>query len=250
MNLKKTKLSFIIPAHNEAAYIGRCLQSILAEIKLGQYNAEVIVINNTSTDKTRDIAQSFNDVKVVDEPRKGAVYARQTGFKVAVGDYIISIDADSRIPAGWVQTALQEFAEQKTLVAASGPVEYYDASPALNRAVRWFYIIGFGSYLVNRFVLQVGSILQGGAFIVKRSALEKIGHRYSANFEFWGDDIDLARRLCEIGDVKFTYKLKFATSGRRVIAEGPIIMGTRYSMNALSATFLKKPYTKHYIDVR
>lgn len=250
MSSGNTKISFIIPAHNEQDFIGPCLDSILKEIDHSRCESEILVINNASTDNTRSTALLFPGVNVIDELRKGAVYARQTGFLLAVGDYVVSVDADSILPKNWIKTALQEFSKEPNLVAVSGPLEYHDASSRLNRATKWFYVLGFGTYFVNRFILRTGSILQGGAFMVKRSALEKIGFGYSSNFEFWGDDIDLARRLCEVGDVKFTNKLKFTTSARRIVAEGAITMGTRYSINALSATFLKKPYSTEYKDIR
>jgi glycosyltransferase involved in cell wall biosynthesis len=53
------KLAFVIPAYNEEALIGKCLESVLAEIKRSGVNAEVIVVNNASKDRTGEIARSF-----------------------------------------------------------------------------------------------------------------------------------------------------------------------------------------------
>ncbi len=92
-------------------------------------------------------------------------------------------------------------------------------------------------------------MLQGGNFVVKRSALEKIGG-YNPEFDFWGEDADLARRLYPVGDVKFTFDLPIYASGRRVIAEGALTMGLRYGINYFWTIFFKKPFTRTNLDVR
>ena len=52
------KLSFVIPAYNEEKYIGQCLQSIFDEMKGASHDVEIIVANNNSTDRTKEIALS------------------------------------------------------------------------------------------------------------------------------------------------------------------------------------------------
>ena len=80
------KLSFVIPAYNEEAYLPKCLEAVLVEKKRGKYDIEVIVVNNASTDSTRQVALSYPGVIVVDEPQKGLSAARQAGFLAATGN--------------------------------------------------------------------------------------------------------------------------------------------------------------------
>ena len=138
---------------------------------------------------------------------------------------------------------------QPGLVALSGPYIYYDVPKSTRAAVRAFYVMGYGFYVLNRFVLGVGSMLQGGNFVVRRSALVAIGG-YNARFSFYGEDTDLARRLNEIGAVKFTFRLPALSSGRRLLEEGLLKIGLRYSMNFVWATFRHRPFTDEWIDVR
>ena len=70
------KLAFVIPAYNEEALIGKCVESVLAEVKRSGRDCEVVVVNNNSTDRTREIAASFAGARVVDETQKGLVSAR------------------------------------------------------------------------------------------------------------------------------------------------------------------------------
>ena len=169
------KLSFVIPAFNEEHYLGECLDSIIRETVDKKYDIEIIVVNNASTDRTKSVALSRPGVKVVDEPQKGLVRARRAGFLASTGDLIANIDSDTRLTPHWIETVFQEFSKSPKLVALSGPFIYYDFSPARNMMVKFFYILGYFGYLINRFVLRMGSLLQGGNFIIKRSALEQIG---------------------------------------------------------------------------
>ena len=71
------RLSFVVPAYNEETYLPACLESILAQTRELDEAVEIIVVNNASTDRTREVALKFSGVRVVDEPRKGLTYARQ-----------------------------------------------------------------------------------------------------------------------------------------------------------------------------
>ena len=235
------KLSIVIPAYNEEVLIGGCINSILAEVNDKNYDLEIIAVNNASTDKTREIIVSFPQVKLVDEPNKGLVKARRAGYLASKGELIANIDADTRMIPGWLDKVFEEFSKNKKIVALSGPPIYYDLSKNARTAVRIFYYFGFFIYLINRHILGVGSMLQGGNSVIKRTALEAIGG-FNSNFDFWGEDTDLARRLIKVGGVKFTFDLPIYTSGRRFERDGMAKTGGRYVANYFSTIFFKKPY--------
>jgi glycosyltransferase involved in cell wall biosynthesis len=243
------RISFVVPAYNEEKILARTLTAIIAEIKRTGCPAEVIVVNNASTDGTGELAASFPEVIVVDEPEKGLVQARRAGFLRASGALIANVDADTIVTEGWLSRVLQEFHGNPDLVGLSGPYIYYDVSKGVRVAVRAFYVMGYGFYVLNRFVLRAGSMLQGGNFVVRRTALEQIGG-YNPTFSFYGEDTDLACRLQAVGAVKFTFRLPALSSGRRLLEEGLLRIGVRYSMNFVWATFMHRPFTDDWIDVR
>ncbi len=241
-------LSFVVPAYNEERYLPDCLRSILRETA-GRDDVEIIVVNNASTDRTRAVAEGFPGVRVVDEPRKGLPQARQAGFLASTGRLIANVDADSRLPAGWVAQVLGSFANDPNLVSLSGPLVYYDLSPRESLMVRVFYTTAWMTYALNRYVLRVGSMVQGGNFVLRRDALERIGG-FNLALTFYGEDTDLARRLPEVGRVSFTFDLKMFSSARRLKKEGIFTMAWRYSVNYLWTIFLKRPFTEEHIDIR
>ena len=243
------KLSFVIPAYNEENHIQKCLDSVCAQAKDYGDRVEIIVVNNASTDQTAEIARAYPNVKVVDEPHKGLVWARRAGYLASSGDLIANVDSDTILTPHWLETVFAEFAKNPKLVGLSGPFKYYDLPKQTLKLVNLFYRAGYVVYLFNRFVLRNGSMLQGGNFIITRTGLEKIGG-YDTSIEFWGEDSDIARRLHAVGDVKFTPKLPMLTSGRRLATEGAFTMGFKYARNYFWMIFFKKPKDRAYVDHR
>ena len=92
-------ITVIVCAYNEAGYLGPCLQSLIQQ---SHQPGEIIVVDNASTDDTASIAAAVPGVRVIDEPRKGLVRARETGRVAASGQLLVYIDADCRAPGrGW-----------------------------------------------------------------------------------------------------------------------------------------------------
>jgi glycosyltransferase involved in cell wall biosynthesis len=243
------RLSFVIPAYNEETYLPACLESILSQTKSLGNNVEIIVVNNASSDRTREVALTFPGVQVVDEPRKGLTYARQAGFAASTGDLIANVDSDSRLTPGWVDRILRTFAAEPKIVSLSGPFIYYDLTPSQRISVQFFYALAFIVYATNRYILRAGSMVQGGNFVLRREALQQIGG-FNTGIAFYGEDTDIARRMSKVGKVKFTFDLKMFSSPRRLKQEGMFTIAMRYTINYFWTTFRKRPFTEKYIDIR
>src|ERR1700722_19185803 len=133
------KISFVIPAYNEEAYLGKCLDSITKESRGREKDVEIIVVNNASTDNTRAVAEHYPNVTIVDEQKKGIVFARHAGFVASHGELIANVDADTMLTPGWLGTALAEFEKNPRLVTLSGPFIYYDLPKRERFLVKVFY---------------------------------------------------------------------------------------------------------------
>lgn len=235
-------ISLIIPAHNEAKYLSRCLKSIIDARR--EYVCEIIVVDNASTDETASVALSFLGVRVVREERKGLTYARQKGFESANGDIIAYVDADTEMPSDWFQKVSREFSKNENLACLSGPYRYYDISFLSNLAVYLYWLLlAFPSYLF------VGYMAIGGNFAARRKSLERIGG-FDTGISFYGEDTDIARRLHSVGKVKFMPSFFIRTSGRRFHGQGFLKTAFIYVGNFLSEVVLHRPITKEYKDIR
>lgn len=245
----RPQISFVVPAYNEEVLLPGCLEAIRAEIARVGCDAEIVVVNNASTDRTAAVADAVPGVRVVHEPVKGLVAARRAGFEAASGVLIANIDADTLIPKYWLDRVLKSFGDDPKLVALSGPYDYYDVPLHIRAFSRMFYMLGYATYAFNKHVLGVGSMVQGGNFIVVRDALAEAGG-FSDTFQFYGEDTDIARRMNQVGNVTFTWKLMARSSGRRLRGDGVVMTGIRYSANYLWATFFRKPFTSAWNDYR
>jgi len=243
------RISFVIPAYNEETRLPQCLAAILRELERTPCDAEVIVVNNASTDNTGEVARSHSFVIVVDEPNKGLVRARHAGHEASTGDIVAHIDADTMLTEGWLETVLREFKSDENLAALSGPYIYYDLSFFDRALTRIFYYFGYFSHLINKHILHKGAMLQGGNFIVRRTHFDQAGG-FDTTIEFYGEDTDVARRISRVGKVKWTFALTMYTSGRRLKKEGVFKTGWRYAVNHFHTLLRGKPLTTAYTDIR
>ena len=238
------KLSFVIPAYNEEGYLPACLESVQKEIAASGEHAEIIVVNNASTDTTADVARSFKDVRVVDEPRKGVAFARQRGLEAASGELIAYIDADTRITDGWIPMALAAFAAEPDVVAISGPYVYYDL-PGFWRRAAWPYQLIVGT--VTEFF--TGQWVFGGNFVARQSALLAVGG-FDTSIAFYGEDQNIVQRLRKVGKFKFLMRLTALSSARRFVKEGVIRTVLVYAFNFIWVAVFRHPPNMRPRDVR
>lgn len=242
-------ISFVIPAYNEEKSIGACLESVLREIHRTRADADIVVVNNASTDRTKEIALQYPGVRVVDEPIKGLVHARHAGFSSTKGKLVANVDSDTVLPRGWLTTVLNEFEHNANLGVLTGPFIYSDLSRFERILVYIFYFFGYLIYLLNQYILRKGGMVQGGNFVLRRELWEKAGG-FDTSIQFYGEDTDVALRMTGIGEVKWTWKLPMYASGRRLKQEGIFATGLRYAMNFFSVTLWGRPVSKTHTDVR
>lgn len=122
-------VSIVIPAWNEQDTIRAC---VLAALHQTVAASEIIVVDNKSTDGTRDIVlgiqAAFPDAPIIyfsQDEEQGLIPTRNFGLDRAQGDVIGRIDADSVLEPNWVEEVQRAFVDP-TVAASTGPVIYYD----------------------------------------------------------------------------------------------------------------------------
>lgn len=213
---------------------------------------EILVVDNASSDGTQRVAKqrialaraAGADLRIVAEAHKGLTRARQCGQREARGEIVAWVDADTEMPAGWLQRVRQHFASSSDVVCVSGPYCYLDQSHAQRALVQLYWRgLGIPSYWVT------GYMAVGGNFAVRRAAIEKIGG-FDESIAFYGEDTNIARRLSEVGKVVFDLKLEMPTSARRFAAEGLWRTAFAYASSFVSEVVLKRPVIERYRDIR
>lgn len=100
-------LQIIIPAYNVEQYIDDCLTTVLNQET--DYSYLVVVINDGSTDRTKEILEKYegNRVKVINQSNKGFSGARNTGLQEINSRYLMFVDSDDRLEKNAIQLLLK-----------------------------------------------------------------------------------------------------------------------------------------------
>lgn len=200
-------ISVVIPANNEAAYLGDCLASLQQQDFRGDW--EIIVVDNASTDDTASMARSYG-ARMVYEPRQDVIHARQAGFDAAAGDIIVQADADTTYPPGWLSYIAGHFNTHPRSVALAG-IYVYSQPP------RWAWLEYVGRHLLNllgALFLGFPLLVAGANFAFRRRALLEIGGYDSSWLE--PDQWGISKHLRRFGRIKYDTHLVAVTSPRRV----------------------------------
>jgi glycosyltransferase involved in cell wall biosynthesis len=100
-----SKVSVIIPCHNEEQYIGNCLESILQN-DFNQNDLEILVVDGKSEDRTREIVSNYSEkntnIKLLDNPEKITPVALNIGISQAAGEIVIRLDAHAQYPNKYI----------------------------------------------------------------------------------------------------------------------------------------------------
>jgi dolichol-phosphate hexosyltransferase len=159
---KSQTVTVIIPCLNEEQGIERVLT------RMPQFVDEVIVVDNGSTDRTSDVAESFG-AKVVREDVRGYGRAYKTGFARATGDVIITLDGDHSYPPDAISYLLEAFLhlEVDFLNASRFPVREKGAMSFKHKLGNLILSLAM-SVLYFRWVRDS----QSGMWVFRRSILE------------------------------------------------------------------------------
>ena len=117
------RLSVVVPAFDEEAYLPATLASLARQHVPGGF--EVLVVDNASTDGTAALA-ARHGARVVREETPGVCAARQRGTEEARGAIVVSTDADTVHPDGWLARLAAALRRRRRLVAVAGPCRYPD----------------------------------------------------------------------------------------------------------------------------
>ena len=128
MNMSETKkdvfLSIIIPAFNEEKRLPCTLKSTLDFLESQSYNSEVIIVNDGSSDGTKQVVEAFNrdgfNLKYIEYfPNRGKGYAVRKGMLEAKGEFRLFMDADYAVPIEFLVTFLSMINHNYDIVIGS-----------------------------------------------------------------------------------------------------------------------------------
>ncbi len=99
-------ISFIVPAHNEEAWVGRCVSAIQSGLESLDEPHEIIVVDDASSDATATIARQ-QGAQVIRVEHRQIAATRNAGARQARGDIFFFVDADTLANAAAIQSAVR-----------------------------------------------------------------------------------------------------------------------------------------------
>lgn len=230
-------ISVIVPAYNEEKNIKACITGLQTQTYTGDY--EIIVVDNGSTDQTASIARR-SGANVLSEKRKGQVFALIRGIKQSRSEIIALTDADTLVPADWLDRFVEVFQNNPEAVCVGGPVVYYDHA----KLPDWLILS------IQHLLLKIGMWSPNGPNMAfYRMAYEKArGFDSAVNLQ---NDRYLAHKLKKIGSVLYVDNQQVSTSGRRFRTLYQTVQEiSRRSINALALRFFQKTIFTTFTDER
>ena len=213
-------ISVIVPTLNEGKYIGNLLTSLE---KQNYQDFEVIVVDGDSGDKTIAIAKAFGAQTII-LPKVKEFASRNKAAEISNGEILLFTGADVVFPDNLLGNIVRKF-EKPDLLAVAGPGIPFDAS-------RIFKIEFFLYNTLRCFFAHLPRNLRRFSTSTNLLAVRKEAFRAIGGFDPDNVNADglLGRKLCERGEVWFSYfKVKAYASARRIKEMGAISFNSHFA---------------------
>lgn len=188
------KVSLMIPCFNEEATIGHCVLSCLRQTRKAD---QIIVIDDSSTDKTPEILASFGDsITVVKTPKNSGnkSYAQEYGLTFVTGEIVIMTDGDTLLDARFIEEIIKEFDNPK-IVAAGGYIRSMKCN-WLTRCRAFDYAIGQNFFKLAQSCLGFLLVIPGAAGAFRTDVFRKY---LTFDHDTITEDLDFTYKLNGLG---------------------------------------------------
>lgn len=190
------RVSIVVTAKNEEKNIGELLKSIGKVVNLEE--AEVVVVDGGSTDKTLDVISQYSFVRLI-ASQCNISQGRNLGVENSQGEIIVFTDADCVVDRDWIKNILKYFEKDTKIGVVGGPYLPLDQHSLIAQYSAAYVNTYFP---VDSGIVSHQSIGTGNA-AYRRNAIEEAGG-FDERLDI-GEDIDMNLRISNLG-----YKLFFA----------------------------------------
>jgi len=215
------RATIVIPVFNKANFTFHCLRALAKEIDFN--TTEVIVVNNASTDETgRLLSELRGFIRVIDnEENRGFVDGCNQGAAAATGEYLIFLNNDTLVLAGWLQNLL-DTADRDALTGAVGSMLLYpNGSIQEAGSIVWktgeAYHYGWGESAADRkynFAREV-DYCSAASLLIRKRLFDQLGGFDGRYAPAYYEDVDLC-----FGVRSLLYKVVFQPLSRVIHYEG------------------------------
>jgi glycosyltransferase involved in cell wall biosynthesis len=209
--MKNPKVSVIIPAYNQAAFLSAAIQSVL---KQTYSDFEIIVVNDASPDETELVVKQFDDPRVkyiAHDRNRGLPAARNTGTRASRGELVAHLDADDLFHPEKLRLHVDFLAKHPEIGASyNSRFELNHSAVTIRELVRPPLSVTLANFVL-------GYPFTPSDTVVRRDWLFKVGLQ-NENYGTAADDLDLKARLalagCKFANVDRALNFRRHHSGR------------------------------------
>lgn len=194
--MEKPFVSIVIPAFNAVSTIGQTIKACL-EQDYPKDKFEIVVVDDGSSDNTRDVAAGFN-IRYIYQKKSGPASARNNGWRNSKGDAICFTDADCIPESDWVSKLVRHYNVNNT-GAVAGSYSVHGSPYLLDKFVH--YEIQYRHSRMPEYINSFGTYNT----MVKKAVLEATGGFNPEYYRASGEDTDLSYKITRAG-----YRIYFA----------------------------------------
>lgn len=186
-------VSIVVPTHDRADYLAIALRSFA--IQEPGVTFETIVVDDGSTDATRQVVTDAGARLIVHQPARGANAARNAGIAAAEGALVVLVDDDVEAPPGWLAALVRGAEAHPEAEALGGPIRARFDGPSPRSC---------GRELPPITTLDLGpedrpaDLVWSANMLVRKAAVERVGG-FDESLPTGGDEEEWLRRLRELG---------------------------------------------------
>ena len=191
-------VSIIVPVYNEEKVVADSVKSLL---DLNYSNYEIIIVNDGSTDKTKEVSEQlvgnqkgrYSDIKVslIDKPNGGKSKALNAGIMYSKADFVLCMDGDSQLSPDSLRLAVRHFVNPE-IGAVAGNVKVINRRKFFTDLQALEYIEGLNMARSAQSFVSLVNIIPGPIGLFRKKAIELSGYYSSDTF---AEDADLTLKI-------------------------------------------------------
>jgi poly-beta-1,6 N-acetyl-D-glucosamine synthase len=195
-------VSIIVPVYNEGKVVKESIKSLL---KLDYSNYEIIIVNDGSTDNTREVAETmvgfqqgkYNEIRVslINKPNGGKAKSLNAGIRYSKAEFVLCMDGDSTLSEDTLRMAVRHF-ENPKIGAVAGNVKVINRNKLYTDLQALEYIEGLNMARSAQSFVNLVNIIPGPIGVFRRKAIEDAGFYASDTF---AEDADLTLNILAKG---------------------------------------------------
>ncbi|NWF50727.1 MAG: glycosyltransferase family 2 protein [Ignavibacteriaceae bacterium] len=195
-------VSIIVPVFNEEKMLKNSINSLL---EIDYPNYEIIIVDDGSKDKTKEVAESLvgfqkgktSDVKVslISKPNGGKARALTAGISLSQAEFVLCMDGDSQLSPDSLKMAVRHF-KNPEIGAVAGNVKVLNRGRFLTDLQALEYIEGLNMARAAQSFMRLVNIIPGPIGLFRKKAIEQVGY-YSS--DTYAEDADLTLKILAKG---------------------------------------------------